>query len=468
MKHSDDLCFLPASRLIALRAAGQISSVDMTDAYLSRIANLDSKLNAYVEVFAQEARLAAAALDANRDVEGPEALARGLPMALKDLIEIEGKVTTAGSAQFRDRRSCTTASLAKRLVVSGAVVLGKTQTVEFAYSGWGINPQMGTPWNPWDQTVPRIPGGSSSGSAVAVSAGLAPWAIGTDTGGSVRLPASFCGVTGLKTTAGQIATDGIIPLSRTFDTPGPITRSVLDAAILYNLMLGSESPFAFGSGTVSGISRALDGGVHRLKLGCLPEAEREGVAADVLDAYDRSLKTLSDLGAEIVEIDLPFRLRDCAEPHMTIINAEAYANFHDVVDDESTSLDESVRQGISAGRGIYSYQYLRSLENIKDLKVLTSKSMLDIDALLTPTTEISAIPVEAVDRAWSPSRFTRFVNTLGMCGLAMPNGRSSQGLPTSLQIVCREHQERLALRIGLAFEQATEWHLRRPPMFATS
>ncbi len=460
-----DLCFLPVSVLNDMRAKGQVSSAEITDAYLERIAKFNGKLNAYVEVYDPDARLAATILDESGDGRGEGDLAYGIPIALKDLVEIEGKITTAGSAHFRNRRSDVTASLARRLIDGGSIILGKTHTVEFAYSGWGINSEMGTPWNPWDEKIHRIPGGSSSGSAVAVSAGLAPWAVGTDTGGSVRLPASYCGVTALKTTAGQIATDGIIPLSKTFDTPGPITRSVLDAAILYNLMLGSRSAFAFGSGSVSGISHELEGGVRGLKLAALPKAEREGVEADILEAYDHSLELLRSLGAEIVEINLPFRFEDCFEPHMTIVNSEAYAYFHDVVDDETSLLDESIRQGISTGRDISSQRYLNAFQQIGRLKRQISEALLKVDALLTPTTGTIALPVEGLDRAKPPSRFTRFVNTLGLCGLSVPNGQNAQALPTALQIVCKEHQERVALRIGHALQQATDWHLRRPTMF---
>ena len=461
----DELCFLPVSRLIEMRGAGKISSAEITKAYLERIAKFNGKLNAYVEVYDREARLAATTLDSNRDVQGEGRLGSGIPIALKDLLEVEGEITTAGSAHFRNRRSNVTASLAQRLIDSGSIVLGKTQTVEFAYSGWGINSQMGTPWNPWDENIHRIPGGSSSGSAVVVSAGLAPWAIGTDTGGSVRLPASYCGVTALKTTAGQIATDGIVPLSKTFDTPGPITRSVLDAAILYNLMLGPKSQFVFGSGTMSGISRELEGGVRGLRLAALPNVESEGVNADVLEAYDHSLEILRSLGAEIVEINLPFRLEDSREPHSTILNSEAYAYFRDVVDDETSLLDEDIRRGISAGRDISPQSYLNAFEQISRLKLQISEALLNVDALLTPTTGTVAVPVEGLDQTRTPARFTRFVNVLGLCGLSIPNGQNAGFLPTSLQIVCKENQERLALRIGHAYQLATDWHLRRPSMF---
>src|SRR5207247_8760569 len=157
----------------------------------------------------------------------------GVPNARKGPSEIEGKIVTGGTLIWRGRRAERTATLAGRLSAQGMIVLGKTHTVEFAYGGWGTNARMGTPWNPWDPKVPRTPGGSSSGSGVAVAARLAPWAIGTDTGGSVRLPASFCGLTGLKTTIGRVSTYGILPLSPTLDTPRALASSVEHAAPVY-------------------------------------------------------------------------------------------------------------------------------------------------------------------------------------------------------------------------------------------
>ena len=165
----------------------------------------------------------------------------GIPVALKDLVELEGRVTTGGTAVWRNRVSIYTATLAQRMIGAGMIVLGKTHTVEFAYGAWGTNQHMGTPWNPWDMKVARTPGGSSSGSAVAVASRMAPCAIGTDTGGSVRVPASWCGITGLKTSIGRISTHGVLPLSHTLDTPGPFARSVEDCAILLALLLAAPA-----------------------------------------------------------------------------------------------------------------------------------------------------------------------------------------------------------------------------------
>src|ERR1700736_2691668 len=226
-----DPASLPAHKLAEAIAARRLSPVDVVAAFLDGIAAQDAKLHAFVEVYADEARLAAEAAD--KAIRSGHAVGplHGVPIALKDLIEIEGKIVTGGTLIWRDRLAKRTATLARRLIAQGMIVLGKTHTVEFAYGGWGTNARVGTPWNPWDPKVPRTPGGSSSGSGVAVAARLAPWAIGTDTGGSVRLPASYCGLTGLKVTIGRISTHGILPLSTTLDTPGPMARSVVDAAL---------------------------------------------------------------------------------------------------------------------------------------------------------------------------------------------------------------------------------------------
>ena len=190
-----------------------LSPVDVVDALLARIERANPSLHAFIDVYASDARLAAEAAD--RAIRSGHAVGplHGVPVALKDLVDLEGRVTTGGSKVWEKRVSAVTATLARRFIQAGMIVLGKTHTVEFAMGGWGTNTHMGTPRNPWDPNVHRTPGGSSSGSGVAVSAGLTPAAIGTDTGGSVRLPASWCGIVGLKVTAGRISTYGVLPLS---------------------------------------------------------------------------------------------------------------------------------------------------------------------------------------------------------------------------------------------------------------
>ena len=208
----NDLTDLSLRDLSAGITARHFSPVDVVEAHLSRIAALEPRLHAFVNVHAAEAKLAAEAADkAIRSGHGLGPL-HGIPIALKDLVEFKDQVTTRGCAVNRDRVSTYTATLAQKLLGAGMIVLGKTHTVEFAYGAWGTNQHMGTPWNPWDMKTQRTPGGSSSGSAVAVAARMAPCAIGTDTGGSVRVPASWCGITGLKTSVGRISTYGVLPL----------------------------------------------------------------------------------------------------------------------------------------------------------------------------------------------------------------------------------------------------------------
>jgi aspartyl-tRNA(Asn)/glutamyl-tRNA(Gln) amidotransferase subunit A len=388
----------------------------------------------------------------------------GIPIALKDLIEIEGRITTGGSEVWRERRSTYSATLARRLIAAGLIVIGKTHTVEFAMGGWGTNQHRGTPWNPWDLVVARTPGGSSSGSGVAVAAGLAPWAIGTDTGGSVRLPASWCGLSGLKTTIGRVSTHGILPLAPTLDTPGPMARSVTDAALLYNAMQGPDPLDPRTRGVIpEDPMPMLKRGVRGLKLAAMLEAERTGVAADVLAAYDASLDALTGLGAEIVSVRLPRRFADFTDLTGRIIGAEGYFLLGDLVYDLSLPIDDAVRPRIGVGRAISARDYLRALSERERAKKEFVATLDGIDALLTPTTMTAAIPLDKVDQNSTPAHFTRFVNALDLCALALPNGFTADGLPLSVQIICRGYDEATALRIGWAYQEATNWHERRPP-----
>jgi aspartyl-tRNA(Asn)/glutamyl-tRNA(Gln) amidotransferase subunit A len=460
--------FTPAHRLAADLASGRLSSLDLVETFLERIEAQDPRLHAFTEIYADDARLAAEAAD--KAIRAGHAVGplHGIPIALKDLVEIEGRKTMGGTAIWHDRRSKMTATLARRLIGQGLIVIGKTHTVEFAMGGWGTNQRLGTPWNPWDPEVPRTPGGSSSGSGVAVAAGLVPWAIGTDTGGSVRLPASWCGLTGLKTTVGRVSVHGILPLSPTLDTPGPMARDVEDTALLYQVMQGTDplDPRTLGCPPAVDPMPALKRGVRGLRLAKMPDYERSRVAPDVLAAYDQSLETLARLGAEIVALPLPWGFADVAALSGRIMAAEGFAILGALVDDESLPLDEDVRPRLRAGRDINASTYIEALRRRDEMKRAFAAALADVDALLTPTTETAALPLDAVDQTKAPSHFTRFVNFLDLCALALPNGFTAAGLPTSLQIVCQGYEETTALRVGWAYQNATEWHERRPPKLA--
>src|SRR5436189_43843 len=271
-----------------------LSPVDAVEALLDRIKKRNPSLHAFIAVYDADARLAAEAADKAMRAGHRVGPLHGVPIALKDLVDLEGRVTTGGSKAWEKRVSPVTATLARRAIAAGMIVLGKTHTVEFAMGSWGTNTHMGAPRNPWDLAVHRTPGGSSSGSGVAVAAGLAPVAIGTDTGGSVRIPAAWNGIVGLKVTAGRISTYGVLPLSFTLDTPGPLARTVEDAALIYRLMSGPDpnDPQTL-TWTPSDPLPVLRRGVAGLRLAVLPDAEREGVAADVLAAYDAAVDRLA-------------------------------------------------------------------------------------------------------------------------------------------------------------------------------
>jgi aspartyl-tRNA(Asn)/glutamyl-tRNA(Gln) amidotransferase subunit A len=280
----------------------------------------------------------------------------------------------------------------------------------------------------------------------------------------VRLPASWCGLSGLKTTIGRVSTYGIMPLAPTLDTPGPMARSVIDAALLYDVMQGPDplDPSTRGIPPHDPMPM-LKRGVRGLRLGRIPDAERAGVASDVLAAYDAALDALARLGAEIVTVALPRRFTDFTELTGRIIGAEGYFLVGDLVDDMSLPIDDAVRPRIGAGRGISARDYLRALRERDEVKREFAAALAEVDALLMPTTQTAAIPLDQVDQAATPAHFTRFVNALELCALALPNGFTAAGLPLSLQIVCRGYDEATALRIGWAYQQATDWHERRPP-----
>lgn len=460
-----DPAFSPVHELAAAIRGGRLSPVDLVEALLGRIAAHDEKLHAFVIVYGDDARQAARAAEGairSGHAVGP---LHGIPVALKDIIDLEGRVTTGGSMAHKDRVSPVTATLARKLIAAGMIVLGKTHSVEFAMGGWGTNQHMGTPWNPWDPKVHRAPGGSSSGTGVAVSAGLAPWGIGTDTGGSVRLPASWCGLTGLKTTVGRVSCYGVLPLASTLDTPGPMARSVEDAALLYNAMQGPDplDPLTRGVAFADPLPQ-MRRGVAGLRLAVMPARERDGVDAEVLAAFDASVEALRELGASAEEVPLPCAFAEMGSLTGDIIGAEGYHFVGDLVDDVNLPIDEAVRPRIWRGRDMTAKAYLDVLKKRARLKRDFDAALAGYDALLTPTTATPAPVVKEIDQSGTPAGFTRAVNILDRCALAIPNGFTKAGLPTSLHIVCDGYDEAMALRIGWAYEQATDWNARRPPL----
>jgi aspartyl-tRNA(Asn)/glutamyl-tRNA(Gln) amidotransferase subunit A len=459
----DDPIHLTATEMSAAFFAQTLSPVTVIEALLARIAMLNPKLHAFVDVFGEEALLAAEAAD--RAIRAGDAIGplHGVPVALKDLIELEGRVATGGSLTRANKVSRQTATLAKNLLVQGMIVLGKTHTVEFAYGGWGTNKHLGTPWNPWGAEIHHTPGGSSSGSGVAVSARMTPWAVGTDTGGSVRIPSSFCGLTGLKVTRGRISNAGIVPLSPTLDTPGPMARSVTDAAWLFSMMQG-EDPADVQTRGIRPVDpfAALTRGVAGLRLGRMPGIEHAGIDPEAAAAYDAALAMLEQLGARIVDVTLPQSLPEYAAASQVLM-AEGYAHYGAIAEDPASQIDPAVRRRLLAG-AMPARDYLTAFWHRDVLAAEFQVAIVGVDALLTPTTPAPAIPVASADEALTPALLTRFVNQIGFCALALPDGFTAAGLPLSLQIIGRGFDEALVLQIGQAYQNATDWHHRCPPI----
>ena len=451
--------FLSANAAADALAAGDLTSEQLVEALLARIERFDGRLRAFVTVYGDEARAAARAADLARRAGHAVGRFHGVPIALKDIIDLEGRITTGGSKVWEARVSPTTATLARRLVAAGAIVIGKTRTVEFAMGAWGTNRHMGTPWNPWDLAVHRGPGGSSSGSGVAVAARLAPWAIGTDTGGSVRIPAAWNGLTGLKVTLGRVSCHGVLPLAHTLDTPGPMCRTVEDAADLYRLLRG---PDPLDPQTLhlpdDDPRRAMERGVAGMRLARMPEHERDGVDADMLAAYDESLAVLSKLGANVVDVELPRRFVPMGNLVGTIIAAEGYTWVGEHIDDESLPVDDDVRPRIRPGRDMAAREYIEAQRERAAVRRAFDEALDGVDALLTPAARTAAPVVAEIDQSTTAAIFTRPFNLIDWCALVVPNGRTASGLPLSLQVACRGFEEVTALRIGRAFQRETNWH----------
>ena len=447
--------YISLTALASAYRAGSAKPSQVVRAHLDRIAKVDLKIGAYQVVYAEEAMQAAEAADRALTSGHRIGPFHGVPFGLKDICDLEGRVTTGGSLAMKDRISPVTGTLTRRLIAAGGIVLGKTKTVECAFGGWGTNQRMGTPWNPWDLKVQRAPGGSSAGSGAALASGMAVCAVGTDTGGSVRLPAGFCGLTGLKVTEGRLPTDGILPLSHSLDTPGPMARSVRDALIMFDVMDGREG-WAIDRDLDGrhGVYGILEKGIAGLRLGALDEVERSMCSTDVLDAYDAALEMLRGLGAIIEVFSPPRGLGAMTEANGRLMAAEAYLHHGEMYANPENPMDEDVRPRVMAGRDVSAAAYMRIQQDRRDARATFYEAMRGFDAVLTPTFAGVAPPVAGIDQSVSPAYFTRPFNYLAMCGLALPTAPTAAGLPTSLQIAARGGEEAIVLRIGAALEAA--------------
>ncbi|MHA3903527.1 amidase [Castellaniella sp. WN] len=461
--------FASLEELGRLLADGACTSQDLAELYLDRIARADGALHAFVDVDPESVRLQARASDLRRAAGHALGPLEGLPIAVKDLFDIEGRPGSCGSAVWKTRKGKTTSTVVRRLRAAGLVILGKTHMVELAFGGWGTNPGLGTPRNPWDLQVHRVPGGSSSGSGVAVAAGLAPAAIGSDTGGSVRIPASLAGITGLKTSRGLISRHGAVPLSDTLDTVGPMTRTVGDAALLAEILSGPDrdDPSTLGVPPADyRMAMQAPPDLSGLRIALLPEDRfPDFMREDVFRVLRRAAEVFRELGASVSERPFPFDFDDLMRRNGQIICAEAWSLYGKLAQDAAVPMGSAVRARVTAGAAIGAADYIEALAHHRRACAAWRAWMAETDALLTPTLPMAACRLDEIDENATPlSAFTRGGNYLGSSALSLPAGFSAEGLPIGVQLMAKPLDEASLVRLGGAFQRATDWHRRVPDL----
>ena len=465
-----DLCGLTIARAATALRARELSPLELCESYLRRIERLNPRINAYITVTAERAR--ADARRATEDfaagrVRGP---LHGIPVALKDLFETEGIRTTGGAKIHADHVPSRDCTVAKRLRDAGTILLGKLNTHEYAYGVTTNNPHFGPTRNPWNPA--HIPGGSSGGSGAAIAAGLATATTGTDTGGSIRMPASVCGVVGLKPTYGRVSKAGVLPLSYLFDHAGPITRTVEDAALVLNAIAGYDPADATTVRTpVDDYTRELAAGLRGLRIGVPRGYFFDRLEDEVRAAVEQALAELRRLGADVRDVKVPDVEAGFAAIFALVLAEAQEIHAHslrtrraDFGADVLALLSQPAPDAMSLALAL----------RARDALSVSMRSALEsVDLLVTPTTPIVAARIgqeniryggveESVFAAMI--RCTGPFNVTGLPALSLPCGFTRAGLPVGLQIVGRPFDEITLVRAGHAYEQATEWHQRVPAL----
>ncbi|MBI4517626.1 MAG: Asp-tRNA(Asn)/Glu-tRNA(Gln) amidotransferase subunit GatA [Deltaproteobacteria bacterium] len=464
----NELPLLTASELVALLAKRKLGAVELTAAFLDRIEKLDPLINSYITVTGEQALRQARRLDRARGRRGP---LHGLPLAVKDLCATRGVRTTAGSKILADWVPDFEATAVARWRSVGAVVLGKLNLHEFAYGVSTDNPHHGATCNPW--ALDRIPGGSSGGSGAAVAASLCAGAIGTDTGGSIRIPAGACGVVGLKPTWGRVSRYGVVPLSWSLDHVGPLAKTVEDAALLLAAMAGADDHDpTCSTRRVGNYRAALRQPAQGLRVGVPREFFFDVVGDEVQAAFDAALTTLKRLGVRALPVSLPSLLQ--AQPaHLAIMMAEASA-YHAVnLTRRADDFGADVRTFLEVGRLIPATAMIAAQRLRARLAAECTAAFARVDALVVPGIAVPAprrsdtfvnIGNQALDVGSALSRNMGPFNLTGLPAISVPCGQARTGLPLAFQIAGPAFAESTILRLAHAYEQATEWHTLRPPL----
>ncbi|MFT0858931.1 amidase [Ancylobacter sp. G4_0304] len=454
---------LDAVATAALIRSGALSSVEAVRANLARIDRLDPTLHAFV--LRLDAR--ALAMAADRDAESAAGRRRGplhgVPVAVKDLFDIEGYRTGSGSRCFPDHVARMTATAVRRLEAAGAVVVGKTHTVEFAFGGWGTNPVLGAPRNPFDPAVHRAPGGSSSGSAVAVASGMVPLALATDTGGSVRIPAAFCGLFGHKSTPGLIGRGGMRFLSRSHDSIGALARSVRDLRMAITLLAGPEPDDEASHDAPADLFAATSApGAFRLATFEDPAFAR--LDGEVRTAFEATLAQLGKRFGEVARIAPPAPMETLCEKAGRLMSAESYATLHEVTEDPATDIAPEIRARINLGREVTDSE-IAGLHELKRVWRARFAEAFAPFVLVMPGMPILPPRLAEIDQAnMALSIFGRYVNMLDLCAVSVPVGLSRDGLPIGVQLIGRPFADARLLDLAETLEGEGLAAFRPPPI----
>ena len=449
----------------------EISAVELTAAVLQRIARLNDRTRAFITVTADRALARAHAADRellNGATAGP---LHGVPLSLKDLYDTKGVRTTAGSKVFADRIPNEDGFVVKKIQDAGAVVPGKNNLHEFAYGVTTVNPHYGTARNPWNPDY--LCGGSSGGSGVAVALSMGFGSLGSDTGGSIRIPASLCGVVGLKPTYGRCSLRGVVPLSWSLDHPGPMGQTVEDVALMLGVMAGYDAadPFCQDKPVPSYLD-ALTGSVKGLRIGLPRSYFFDGLAPEVDAALNAALKTYERLGADIVDIDLKTAGLQRGV-WSQIASPEAYAYHEEYLSKQGDRYGADVRGRLEIGRLLLSIDYVRAQRVRTVMKEECRKVFESVDVIVTPSLPVTPPRIDqtTVQRGSvteptgvALTRCTRHFNVTGLPAISLTCGFTRDGLPIGMQIAGRAFDEAVVLRAAHAYEQDAKWFERRPEM----
>ena len=441
-----------------------ISPVEITHDCLNRIEKLNPSLNAYVTVTAESA-LEQARI-AEREIYRGAYLGtlHGIPIGIKDIIDVAGVRTTAASALFKDRIPTEDAQVVRRLRCAGAIILGKQNLHEFAYGGSSMISYFGEVHNPWNTAC--IAGGSSGGGAASVAADLGFAAVGTDTAGSIRLPAAFCGIVGLKPTYGRVSTRGVIPLSSSYDHVGPLTNSVYDAALMLQVLSDYDSADPCAERPAQSLVSAFDELPKNLRVGIPREFFFDDLHPDIAAAIDKAIQIFVDLDAQIRDVKLE------VSTDRTLSSAEAYAYHKPFVENSPELYQPGTLARIQSGAHISANDALRASRDLQASRHAIQETFNDVDVLLTPTVPIP--PPSIADLRANPDKLrpqellmlrnTRPFNVWGIPTISIPCGFTKDGLPIGLQLAAAPWRGVVLLQAAHAYEQATEWHKTRPDL----